>query len=451
MKKMIGIALMSFFLTGCSMISLGLYGKEFQDKMDTFESNANQFSMEISNELKISQYNPTSNQTKVDTTTQNASVEYQKSPYYVHYSENNKNWIQTEYDGIKRTFEYNPYNQYQDKFFYLEIDNPADMMGGLEIDTKHLTIQKKGNHTYILKGVLENFFLDSELEQFYDALYIWMPTKKTENQIQTRLTVIFGEDTVQYALSFEFTHNNITIEYDYHNDISTQPFELLDVNDETAFYPLPSLTKPVLVDASKPIIYKGHQNPFGKYKVYLEPGNYAIYVNDEQSSQLSKFSILPTDNSYQNLATFPMYTNIPMPLNRLFTITQAGYYDLLVEYESSLNPYVVEIKSLDTTLLDLTQPDLIIHQSGEYTYEFTDIFDILTLRFDLPVGTTISIHGSSTLRLIYQDNGNPYYISSILSWEDISLIQSNSVQWVYMSTDATLGTPLSFTITVTIP
>ena len=163
------------------------------------------------------------------------------------------------------------------------------------------------------------------------------------------------------------------------------------------------------------------------------------------------FRSLPTDNSYQNLATFPMYTNIPMPLNRLFTITQAGYYDLLVEYESSLNPYVVEIKSLDTTLLDLTQPDLIIHQSGEYTYEFTDIFDILTLRFDLPVGTTISIHGSSTLRLIYQDNGNPYYISSILSWEDISLIQSNSVQWVYMSTDATLGTPLSFTITVTIP
>lgn len=439
MKKMMLALVFIFIMSGCSTISLGLYGKELNEKIQAFESTVNQYTFTMSGMAKVS-FN-----TRTSTEKETITGEYQRDPYYVRYEDNTGNYIQTKIDGELHTYQVNSYT-YEGKLFYVEIDQNNDVVGEIEIQTKSLVITKKNNMHYVLKGDLENFFTDASLDQIYDTLDQLYPTKKGGYRIRPTMDIRFSETTMLYELSFEFTFENKTLQYQLESQLTQATFDVMDVKDSTQFFPLPSSDFPVMIDASKPILYKGYLSNTGFYEIYLEAGIYKIETNNPNHK--SNISIVSKETPQQWYKTFQHSYDNPTFAEPYHTIHTAGYYYLYVQI--LVSSLTIEIKRIgDTALFDAA--NLIIHTSGSYDYTPDPQHGLMIIEFDFPMGTEITVSSYFGMKMLHLINNDSLFVTYSINSEGYTMILNEYNRLVYLYLDTNPLNTYSFNINVKTP
>ncbi|MDX9808253.1 MAG: hypothetical protein RBS87_06865 [Acholeplasma sp.] len=421
MKKWMLVLAFIFIMSGCSAISLGLYGKELDEKIQAFESAVNQYSFTMSGMAEVS-FN-----TLKFTEEETITGEYQRDPYYVRYEDKTGNFIQTKIDGELHTYQVN-LSPYEDKQFYVEIDQSNDVVGEIEIKTKSLVITKKNNKHYVLKGELENFFSDKDLDRIYDTLVQLYPTKKGDYRIHPTMDIRFSDTEMRYELTFEFTFENKTLHYRFESLLTQTTIDVLDVNDTNRFFPLPSIDFPVMIDALSPIYHKGYISKNGYYKVYLEPGNY--YIESSKPLGNSRIELVSMSLPHNYYPTFLTSSDITNYIGFIQTIPTAGYYYLYVDF--AVSDLTIEIKTLDEDRLNLETPELIINTPGTYTFERTTTFDFMTIQLDFPIGSEITLSSPFSIYMIYPSSNPLYYDFNSVDFEGTTLIQTESSMIVYL-------------------
>lgn len=436
-KSLLGLILV-LFLSGCSAITVGLYGEELNEKIQTFESAVNQYTFSMTGTTEFS-YN-----TLTTTEEETITGEFQTDPYYIKYTDKTGDYIQTKIDGELHTYQVSLSSH--EKHFYVEIDQTDDVVGEIEIKTKSLVITKKNNKHYVLKGELENFFSDKDLDRIYDTLVQLYPTKKGDYRIHPTMDIRFSDTEMRYELTFEFTFENKTLHYRFESLLTQTTIDVLDVKDTNRFFPLPSFDFPVMIDALSPIYHNGYISKNGYYKVYLEPGNY--YIESSKPLGNSRIKLVSMSLPHNYYPTFLTSSDITDYIGFIQTIPTAGYYYLYVDFEFS--DLTIEIKTLDEDRLNLETPELIINSPSTYTFERTTTFDFMTIQLDFPIGSEITLSSPYSIYVIYPSSNPLYYDFHKVDFQGTTLIQTESSMIVYLyASDMPFDYP--FDIIVTTP
>lgn len=424
MKKWILVVLMALSLSGCSVTSLLLYATDLQEKITEFENSSNQFIYNTSSFVEMSD-----SKGSRSVATDSLSFEYQKMPYYLHYN----NYIETELDGERKYYSVWPINV-DNMNMYREVEPGEVDLVDRSIKTKKLIIFKHNESSYTLEGKLEHFLSKSEVTEIYDAIHKYMPDKDLENNINAKMTIDFSEYMMNYTLSFEVTERFIPSDYvinidvNIRNEVHIKAFEVFDVTSDDRFFPAPDSESLVEVDASKPIYYStSSKENQSRYKMYLEPGNYVVNSNTNFI-----FDIRSLDDTV-SYRLFPNGNNLTEPLNRMFSIKEAGYYCFI----SNLNKINIADKAqlhpLDTSLFDLTSPEITVTGTGEYNYRFTEPNDVITIKFEVPLGSTIHIRSDYNPTLTYQKAGDDLFSWIMLGNTTVSLTKTDVYQLTYLT------------------
>lgn len=435
MKKWILVILLALTLSGCSVTSLLLYADELQQKITEFENSSNQFVYNLSSLIEVSASDGFRTFHE-----ENLTYEYQKTPYYLHYD---NTYIETEQDGVRKYYLWWPLN-IDNKNMYREVEPKEIDLTGTEIKTKKLIILKKNESTYTLEGELEHFLTESELTELYEAIHELMPDKDLENNVRAKMTITFSDFMLKYSLSFEVTETFnpedmvIILDVNLNAEVHKKVFDVIDVTSDDRFFPAPDSESLVEVDAYKPIYF----SPLAlddqiRYKIYLVPGNYVVNSSNSNFLNTSTFDIRSLDDSI-SYRLFPDGQNLTRPLNQMFGIKEAGYYCFITDYDQIGTSVKVQLQNLDSSLLNLTRPEITVTGTGEYNYRFTEPYDIITVKFDVPVGSIIQIRSDFNPSLAYQKPGDDLFTVMMLGDSYVSLTQSSLTQLAYLTYNSSI-------------
>jgi len=425
------IVLILFLLSGCQSSSESI--NELSSRMSDFENKGNQFKIEMTIDLDITQNN------QKESVKESITVLTQKDPYYVEFTAGDIKEVQYIHNNSLRTytldnsFVVNGLQLYEVNSVSLDsIDNPLD---NLEFDLSKVEVKKITRNRYKINGKLDDFMPESMKKDLKDVLIGSGISEEEFNDISIEMLFKFTKDTFEYVISMDFDILDIKLEIVMSAVCSHHSFQLLDLGDDTKFYPMSSRESEIPIDINKPIVFTNNKYYISQYYAYFEAGNYGVYTNHLEE-EYHHIQISSNDFDTSQLRVFKdvynWYENNPRNIQHFYSIPTDGYYTITIDYPISSEPYILEVSKIESETDGIETTSYIVSENGLFDYEIESAYDFISFDFDLTTNAYISIVDSNQNMLYFESANPPYFTSVQLPPEGFSYFTTTINPIVYL-------------------
>ena len=429
--KRLGVlfALLLFFISGCQTSS---DINTLISKIDDFEQSGNQFEMILSVEVDITQNDQT------ESVSESVSVHIQIDPYYTSITSGNTTIVEIIEDDLLKTYTMDNTHIVNGKQLYSKgtvlIDEIQDPFSDLEFDLSKVEVTEINRNEFQINGKLVDFMPESMMDDLKEVLMGSGISEEEINDISIELLFKFSRNSLEYDITMNFDLNDLELEIRVGVIFTKQSFELLDFDDTTKFYPMSSNETQDPIDISQPIVFTADNYHVTSYYAYFEAGKYGFYSNVDIEHHT--IAVYDETGGASNLRVFKeeynRYSNNTNNISRFYNIPTDGYYSISINYPPSPDPYIIEVRKIESVTDGTETPTLTVSESGIYNYEIESAYDFFSIDFDLENDAFVTIIDSNVNHLYYNYANESYFHNIDIPEPGCILYMNETNQLVYL-------------------
>ena len=428
--KRLGIlfVLLLFFISGCQTSDI----KALNSKLNDFENGANQYEFEITIEIDVTRNEQT--ETVVDSMI--GSV--QKEPYYESVRSNNLTFVMIVEDDVLKRYTMNHNDVVNGiQLYSLEtfaLDSIEDQLISLQFLSSQFEVTKINRNEFKLTTKLGDIMSGEMMEDLKALLVDSDITEEEINDIAIELLLKFNKNSFEFEMTMNLNLNDIELEIRINALFIHKSFELHDFDDSTKFYPMSSNETIDSIDISQPILFTTDNFQVTEYKAYFEAGKYGFYSNIETENHTIQVYGQSGDSTH--LRVFRNVYNKHIfntdNISRFYNIPIDGYYHIVIDYPPSPDPYIIEVRKIESVTDGTETPTLTVTESGIYNYEIESAYDFFSIDFDLDYDAFVTIKDSNNNQLYYNRVNESYFFTVSIPESGITHYMKDANQLVYL-------------------
>lgn len=328
----------------------------------------------------------------------------------------------------------------------LSMSTLEDPLSDIEVDFSDALIAKTNENEYKVSGKMVDLMPKSMIKDLKEILLETGLTEDDFNDIEIELVYILGEESIAYHVEMNLNIDDIELVINVGVVMTHQSFDLVDFSDDTNYFPMSSYETQIPIDISKPIVFTADNYYMTSYYAYFEAGKYGLYQKNKEVEGLT-FRITNENQNSTQLRVFNdvynRYQENPDNITNFYEIPTDGYYFIAVEYPVAIEPYIIEIKKIDSVTDGIDTPTFVVTDSGGvFNYEIESIYDFVSFKFDLNQKAIISIVDDNSNYIYLNESGVSYFTSVWLPIEglDFYMTDENSMFYIHNPEGPTSGT-----------
>ncbi len=412
--KLFSVMILVFTLSSCSAIFSVINGSELENRVNAFNDSSNQFEMETTIDLEVTYLDQT------ETFNESMFMKIQVEPFYTEMTIGDTTVSQFVFEDRIREIIVDHRNQNDEITLYQEViyENDLDVSDSMIMyNFNGSSIKKEGDNQYVVEALFKDFLSQSDRKTFMDAL---SGTGVDEDELldsSVKVTFTFEADHLIVSIGIKLDINDVLIDMKLTLDMVPKAFNVIDVDNQEKFQKIfttsdESMAINLNEDVYYPSVLESHME---YYTIYLEPGVYGFDYNGNYEDVFIQMYKTGDQTYMKPLFDFVSNYESNLQLETLYEVKTPGYYK--VSLHSNHINYLTKfriIKCLDGAP-SIETADIVITESGSYTYELDHKMDIFSVYLDLPNETLVSINdiNSDTAMIIYSDNFDNRVYSSI--------------------------------------
>ena len=429
MKKLcILIALLLFLLSGCQTSDI----KALNSKLKDFENGANQYEFETIIEIDVTQ----NEQTKTVIDSMIGSV--QKQPYYESVTSSNLTFVKIIEDDVLKRYTMNHNDVVNGiQLYSLEtfaLDSIEDQLISLQFDSSQFEVTKINRNEFKLTTKLGDIMSGEMIEDLKALLVESDITEEEINDIAIELLFKFNKNSFEFEMTMNLNLNDIELEIRINALYIHKNFEILDFDDSTKFYPMSSNETIKYIDINQPILFTADNYQVREYFAYFEAGKYGFYSNIEVEHHTIQVYGQSGDSTH--LRVFKNVYNRHIlntdNISRFYNIPTDGYYYIAIDYPPSPDPYIIEVRKIESVTDGTETPTLTVTESGIYNYEIESAYDFFSIDFDLRKDAIVTIKDSNNNQLYNNLVNESYFHTVNIPEPGITLYMDATNRLVYL-------------------
>lgn len=435
MKRIGLLALcLTFVLTGCQALAKATNITELSLKMDKFMDGGNQFEVTTTIDVLVDQNG------NEESASESITAYAQQEPYYAIIETEDMMIVETMNENNINTYIMEKDNQVNGiqlyEFNQTMIEESNNPLSNLDINLNKVNVKKISSSNFEVSGRMIDFLPEDLVKDLKEILLESGATETEINGITLKLVFLFSEDAFTYSMTFDFDIQDVLLTIDLSVMFSYTEFELIDITDDTLYYPMSSYETEIPIDASKPILFTDDQARDTQYYTYLEAGKYGFKSEAYYGDLGLKIAITDASNDDKALLVFKdvynEYNDNPLNISQFFDIKESGYYFINVHYPLSFAPYTLELERIEPLTDGTESIDLIVTESGTYDYQIESMYDFYSIQFDLESDAIIYLSVDGYSYVYKKDTVHDFYESIPITTTPLEYIYtSNAVLYLH--------------------
>ena len=423
------IVLLIFILSGCQTSS---DIKELSSRINNFEDSGNQFEIEITIDIDVTQDEET------ESVTETMTGQVQIDPFYTSITSGDITVVEIINDDVLETYTMDSNYVVNGLQLYtketLLIESIDDPLSDLDFDFSEVEVTRININEFQIAGKLVEFMPESMMEDLKEVLIGSGISEEEIDDISIDMIFKFGNDTFEYDITMNFDINDVELEIHLSALFTKGSFEVLDFEDDTKFYPMSSNETQDSIDISQPIVFTADNYHVTSYYAYFEAGKYGFYSNVDIEHHT--IAVYDETGGASNLLVFKeeynRYYNNTNNISRFYNIPADGYYFILIDYPVVDEPYIIEVRKIESITDGTESPTLTVTESGVFNYEIESAYDFYSIHFDLNQGAIIRIKDSNDNQLYFNQANEPYFWTVEIPETGIEYYVSDANQIAYL-------------------
>lgn len=397
-------------------ISQDIVISELEQKIYHFESQSNQYEIEMKVDINITRNN------RLETHNSIIIMQTQVDPFYTVMTSGDITTVSIVQDNELHTYTMNRkqvvngLQLFDESILHMdEIDNSLSTIG---FDLNNVNVTKVNKDEFIISGKIIDFMPVTMKKDLKDMLIESGLSEKEFNDMTIEVNLVFNNESLTYVIHIDFNINDIELSLNLEVVLTYDSFEMIDFTDNTTYFPISSHGLRFPIDISKPIVFTSDTFYITSYCAYIEAGKYGVYRNNKD---VQYFSInLSSQNKDKTLfrvfnEEYNRFQENPDNIKNFFYIPTDGYYNISIQYPLASEPYIIELRKIEPVTDGIEQIDFVVTESDVFNYEIESMYDFVSFRFDLDIKALVIINDSNNNHLYWNKADEPLFSSFKIS------------------------------------
>ncbi len=432
------ILCLAFFLVSCERkASIA----EIDNEIEDFLAGSEQYELKTSISVK------TIFEGQTISKSEEISVYLQEDPYYMTYTQDNIVFTQYASGVDVHAITYDSTKQVEGKYLYEETIIALDEVNMELIDLPSKDIEvKRSSGSYVIEENVLDLLSESDTDIVKSLVTSVGAPEDMFDEATARMVISINDDEIDYVVTMDINIESIDLEMTITMDVHIMyaTFETPDIEDRDLFYPYKSL-HPLDIDIDDQIMFPADTVGRNQYRTYLEPGKYGFnLIQGDFDTGDDVNVILQHSETHDRQLTFedvidPHQSNQTY-IETFYTIEEAGYYDLFIEFPFSNTPIIASLDKYEYESDGIESYDLIISESGEYTYDIEGLYDFFSVYVDVNEYTRVKVSNTNGSFIYYHDLDTFDYHYPYIENQEISLLNNEPFTFYLYDDESVSGT-----------
>lgn len=387
--KIVTLMIFIVSLSGCSAIIGIINGSDLERRLSDFNSRSNQYMVSTTIDIQVSTLNQN------ESIVESFDMKLQREPLYTEIKLGDQTIIQSVIDDQMKEITITHTNQtddmtlYQENIVDIEVEEPNEVISYNFIKA---SIKRDGDNKYYVTALFKDFLSKSDQTDLINSLSVSGLDEEAILNTEIKVSFTFVEDQLIISIGIKIDVNDVKIDMIMTMDMTPGSFDVIDITNKDKYQKIYNSSDEALpISVGDDIYYPAlPDNHHEYYNVYLTPGIYGLYYDGSYSDIDVQVHQIGAQTYLDPLFSVDGVDEAYGPLNKLYEIKTAGLYQVLItsSYTEDISKFqIVEIfdqkQSQDVV-------DLVVTETGTYTYELNHKADLYSIYLDLPLNTVVT-------------------------------------------------------------